>query len=298
MKSYRVAGHRFYSDFRSSRMESFAEGVASDPSPPAAVPQDEPHWRRVFCDSGLVAGAKRVVECRQGDHGYRLRIDGIGVFVLTADGASIAVDRTPGCSDDIVFQALVGPALILAMALRGRFALHASSVVRDGEALVFMGPSGSGKSTLARKLAGLPGGGWSRISDDILPMRLSGGATLRCRADYPQLGLDVENRPPSGGAAEWPVCRCFVLAPPGVGDRNVGTLPLGHSEAALALVRHSVACRLFAKDLLEKHLHFCSRVSEQVAIARLGYPWTQGSIPRVGELLESLMVESGSEERS
>jgi len=37
---------------------------------------------------------------------------------------------------------------------------------------------------------------------------------------------------------------------------------LSGSEAALALVRHTVAARLFAADLLSRHLSFCADLDQ------------------------------------
>lgn len=48
--------------------------------------------------------------------------------------------------------------------------LHAATVERDGKAVVVAGPSGEGKSTLSTRLCEK---GWTFMSDDIAPVRMS-----------------------------------------------------------------------------------------------------------------------------
>jgi hypothetical protein len=53
--------------------------------------------------------------------------------------------------------------------------LHAAAVVRNEKALIFAGPSGQGKSTLSTRLYEK---GWSFMSDDIAPVRMSSNEVL------------------------------------------------------------------------------------------------------------------------
>jgi hypothetical protein len=57
-----------------------------------------------------------------------------------------------GCEPELVANALVDGVLPRVADLRG-YGLHASAVVIEGGAYVFVGPSGAGKSTLAARLA-------------------------------------------------------------------------------------------------------------------------------------------------
>jgi len=53
--------------------------------------------------------------------------------------------------------------------------LHAAAVERSGQALLVVGPSGQGKSTLSTRLCER---GWSFMSDDIAPVRMSSNDVL------------------------------------------------------------------------------------------------------------------------
>jgi energy-coupling factor transporter ATP-binding protein EcfA2 len=79
-------------------------------------------------------------------------------------GREIIVDPMPGADDRALRLGIVGPLLGVILTQRGRFVLHASSVVIDGRAVAFAGPSGRGKSTLTTALARA---GHHLVADDI-----------------------------------------------------------------------------------------------------------------------------------
>ena len=53
----------------------------------------------------------------------------------------------------------------------------------------------------------------------------------------------------------------------------------------LALVSHTVAARLFGKDLLAQHLAFCAQAAAQMPVRRLAYPRRFDTLPRVRDAL-------------
>lgn len=67
---------------------------------------------------------------------------------------------------DRSFRRAVQPALIDALAERGRHSLHAAALVRDGRAIIAIGSTGAGKSTLSYA-AGTSERGWRVLTDDI-----------------------------------------------------------------------------------------------------------------------------------
>ena len=69
--------------------------------------------------------------------------------IVIGDPAWIRVQPDDGAAPVIIEEALLGPALNLALAWRGVWCLHAGAVLHDGQVIVFLGVSGSGKSTLA-----------------------------------------------------------------------------------------------------------------------------------------------------
>lgn len=60
----------------------------------------------------------------------------------------------------------------------GGFLLHASGVVRDSRAYVFIGPSGSGKSTIARTLGG------AVLADEIIAIRTTPAGFMAAGTPY------------------------------------------------------------------------------------------------------------------
>jgi hypothetical protein len=117
------------------------------------------------------------------------------------DGHSIVVDPMEGADARALRLGIVGPLLGVILTQRGRFVLHASSVVIDGRAVAFAGPSGRGKSTLTAALARA---GHPLVADDITvidtsgpePYVLPGFARVKLWPDSANmLGEDVEALP-------------------------------------------------------------------------------------------------------
>ena len=140
-------------------------------------------------------------------------------------------------------EVFLGPALLLALALRATFTLHASAIAYAGRAVLFAGDSGAGKSTLAAALARIQSRGATRLADDIVPVSIRGGR-LVAWSDYPQLKL-----PPDAQVGTDPVLEPFL---PMISwtDRRMPTPPL----LPLALLKQTggsiVAGTLFLLILL------------------------------------------------
>jgi hypothetical protein len=164
---------------------------------------------------------------------------------LARDGSQSVLLQTQPQSTQTLQHWLFGPALIVALARRGIFCLHASAVQIQGCAYVLIGASGAGKSTLARH-ATLP------LSDDICA--LSADAPLHLLSDFPQLKLagqafpEIATRYALGG---------FIA----VRQRTKRVVIERQSERQLLqlLLQNTVAARLFAPDLLRSHLAWAAK---------------------------------------
>jgi predicted choloylglycine hydrolase len=62
---------------------------------------------------------------------------------------------------------------------------------------------------------------------------------------------------------------------------TIATQRLTPIEATLTLIRHTVASRLFAPDLLVQHASFCVHVAQTVPIYRLYYPHRWEEMPAI-----------------
>lgn len=116
--------------------------------------------------------------------GFRLEYSHAGCFDISADGDDLCWYPNADASLELGRAIVLGPALSLALELRGCLCLHGSAVAMDGRALVFLGPKFHGKSTIATALTGA---GASLISDDLLAVE--NGPTVRVRAGIPSVRL-------------------------------------------------------------------------------------------------------------
>jgi hypothetical protein len=201
--------------------------------------------------------------------------DGARIVQLAATGAPPA---------SVSAELLLGPATMLALALRGTYALHASAVRCGERAVAFVGPSGAGKSTLASLLAR---SGCQRLADDILPFSVSGTATL-ARPAFPQLKLAAEDQWASSRPESLPLAAVYRLAPPSIDD-TPRIEPLRGAEALAVLVKHSVASALFDRELLRRHLAALAAAVHGLRIGELHYPWRADAAPSVHALLQEAL---------
>ena len=236
-----------------------------------------------YAGSGWIGSSDRAIECRTVPDGYELRVAGAGVFAVDADGGRIIVaDRDQEAAPELVAEVIVGPALILAMALQGTFCLHASAVEVDGAAVLFVGESGAGKSTLGDQLARTGIG--RRLADDVLPLTIEGGRAF-CLPHYPQLKLSPQEQIDSTVPERIPVRGIYDLWQLGATDDLQVRRPAPR-EMVQRLIRHTVASRLFDRQLLANHLRFCSALASATRVFNLYYPHRRDSIPEVLRLLK------------
>jgi|GEM_PF-622340 len=235
-----------------------------------------------------IGNAERTVQCLRLPEGFRIAIEGIGRLAVTADGRYAALTApVAAAGPSLCTEALLGPALILALALGGTFSVHASAVMAGpaGPLVAFVGPSGAGKSTLARLLDGARPG-WRRVADDILPLahRDAAGGGPTAFPHFPQLKLAADAQPGAGAPEALPVAALFVLGRRGTdGSPGPVSRPLPKAAAALALVRHTASARLFDGPLLDRHLDLCTAVAERLPVAELDYPWRGEVVPGLAE---------------
>lgn len=202
-----------------------------------------------------------------------LQISGAGLFAIPHEEARIDVDPEPGAEEAAIAEALLGPALALALARRGIFVLHASAVVWRGHgALGFLGDSGAGKSTLARLLAEAGAGDIALAADDLLAIEdgVPGPVAL---PHFPQLKLGAEAMAAlTRLEPRHPLLGLYALDPaPPAAQAHAGE-PLPPASAAALLVRHTVASVLFPEDLLAAHFAFVTGLAGRVPIRRLIVP--------------------------
>lgn len=233
---------------------------------------------------GWVAGAQRQVETWTAPPGFLLRVENGSDFYISPGGQYIIrVGEENRRLTNLDRDILLGPVLVLALAMQSVWSLHASATILNGKTFAFLGESGQGKSTLA---AYLTGAGWQLVADDILPVT-GDAAGVQAWPRFPQLKLPIEAQPGVSLPEQLPLESVCILEPSG---RNVkpAVKLLSRGDAVKALLAHTAGARLFSPDLLGKHLEFCTEAACHLAVYHLAYPHHREALPLVKDLLESL----------
>lgn len=230
---------------------------------PVALPSEA----EIIFDGDARVGARECrVRCLSTPGCDFLHVSGAGAFAIPHEGDRVEADPEPGAGEAALEEALLGPASALALARRGIFLFHASAVVLDHGVIGFLGESGAGKSTLARLLAAE---GLARAADDLLAVTSIRSAGPAALPHFPQLKLDAaEMAAILDLEPRYPLLGLYELAP----AEKVGAEALPAVGAAALLLRHTIAGRLFAKDLLAEQLGFAAGLAGRVPVHRLGVP--------------------------
>ncbi len=209
-----------------------------------------------------------------------------GRLPLAEPGASPELGSGAGAASDPAHleELALGPPLLLLLAARSVWALHASAVRVAGHLFAFLGESGRGKSTLAA----LTLDRWERVADDLLPFELEQGRLL-AHLDYPQLKLD----PPRRLAAPAPLEALIALAGPGSAPEP-RLVRLRPAETARLVLGQTMASRRYGPDLLAAHLDACISVAGAVPAYRLELPRDLLQLPEAAKRISEL-VRSGTE---
>jgi hypothetical protein len=135
------------------------------------------HWASpstLICDEVRPDGAVNFQIESHPDAGYLIAGPEYGAHLLSSDGRRLCCfpEGQPGSAWQ---RLLIAQVLPFAALLHGLEIFHASAVVRDGEAIAFLGPSRSGKTSLAQALCRR---GASFLADDVLALEVREGRLL------------------------------------------------------------------------------------------------------------------------
>lgn len=235
-----------------------------------------------------ISGRERTLSKSSYQRHSALSIQGIGDFLTCPSEGWVQLVRSDEpCSMQELLEIAIGPLLIPLLAERGIFMLHASSVATHHGVVAFVGDSGAGKSTLAAFLAAslsLP----NLVSDDQLPISRSYDdiKQIDVLPDFPQLKIPPDRQPGLQLSPRLPLYALVVLEQ-SQHPQDIQLEPFDSAKMATTLIRHSVATRLFTKELLAKHLDFCSTSCANIRGYVLRYPRKLYLLPRIRELLAS-----------
>jgi hypothetical protein len=237
---------------------------------------------------GWVGGEWRTVESWSAPPGILLKVAGGSDFYLSPDGQEIVRVNAAGSDSQEITgldrEILLGPALVLALALRGAWCLHASAVMFRENTVAFLGESGRGKSTLAAYLS--QNAGWRLVADDILPVEMDANEA-KLLPHFPQLKLPMDAQPGIGLPGQLPLKYICVLEY-AESDKMPELQKITTAQGVQSLLSHMAGTRMFDAALLTKHLEFCAQLARQILIYKLSYPHRKAALPEIKKILETL----------
>jgi len=223
------------------------------------------------------ANSNREVTCWERENVLQLDVDSQPMCRIDPSEDHIHILNDAGFDQPLNLEVVTGPALILLLAQKAIYCLHASAVSSNGGVVVFIAESGVGKSTLSTH----QGVDWQQIADDILPVKMS--QNPRCLGQFPQLKLSGAVTP--GQLAE-PVELDLIMHLSAAEVSRVSFKRLSRKDALLQIVRHTVAARLYDNVLLKTHSRFAKRLSGRVPVVELRYP---RDLERLADLRRSII---------
>ncbi|MDH3692124.1 MAG: hypothetical protein OEU36_22025 [Gammaproteobacteria bacterium] len=228
----------------------------------------------VYQGLGQFANGFYDLSCWFDDGHFLLKVKDQCELIVTQNAEIVSLS-TGHINRSLLMEVLLGPALALGLAIHDIFCLHSSAVEVAGSVCAFMGESGHGKSTLSM----CADSSWKRLSDDVTPVCIQGSAAY-VRPHFPQLKLSSNDQYSLQEKTDTQLREIFLLQPfePETENDSIEFRRLRQSDAALALVRHTVAAKLFCASLLERHLQFVSAMAERVSVTKLAYPLSMGRL--------------------
>jgi len=306
---YSIYGFKLASDFSFANRLAKTSGEPDltfrlvDAPPIVGWEEDTP----TYASSPELDGAEEsVLKIYRRGNCHILRITGVLDYYIAPDSiACYLVDPHHEYLAEIHF---LGLAFSLWLELRGIPALHASAVVVEYGAVVFLSTNKGGKSSLA---ATLMQAGYPLLTDDLLPLEQYREKFLG-RPGYPQMRMwpdqasyflghyeDLEivhpayskRRVPVGADGLGTFCRepaplaCFYLPErrdPAEWGEGIETRPLSRTEALMSLVGQSfVPHTVEALGLQPQRIGFFARLLSQVPVRRIIYPEGYEHLPQV-----------------
>jgi len=240
-----------------------------------------------------------------------VRWQGVGEFLISADGGRIVGRRHNRAHAESFQVYLLGQALSYALVKRGFEPLHATGIVVNGAAAILLGNSGFGKSSLA---ACFLEAGHQLLTDDLLVLRPSAGGFMaypgppriklfprQARRFLPEETSDIAfnsgtkklilpldaTRSASGPV---PLRAIYALLPPGSRTRSheVRIAALPPRQSFLALVRNTFNYRIVNPARLERQFEEASRLAGMVSVRKVSYPRV---LSRISALRDALLAD-------
>ncbi len=236
------------------------------------------------------------LSCGKVEGGYLLSFPGLADFRVDANGHEVVCHPKSDTPADTLRHLLLDQVLPLILNLRGREAMHATSVLTPFGVCAFAGRAGAGKSTLAAEFmrAGFP-----VLSDDCLGLALC-GREIRVTPSYPGVRICDDTRLALFGDATegasvahytskrrflpetplralpadpQPLTRVYSLTPPVTAegtnavDSKIESLSFGAS--LMELIKFAFRLDVTDRVMLQRQFRFFEQVAARVTVRRL-----------------------------
>jgi hypothetical protein len=239
-------------------------------------------------------------------HGYWLTYNDEATFLVDPGGARIVAHRAASLSDADAASHLAGSVLAFVLRLRGAVPLHASAIVVDAQAVLFIGEPWAGKSTTVAAFATL---GCAVLADDIVRIDVDGPRIL-AYPGHPRLRLwsdaaaalfGMPNRPgveyhkhsldlPASGSAvhatPLPIGAIYLLQERVANHCGGPSIePLPASAAVAALARHSFGACFLDRSMRTREFDVLCWLADRVPVRQLRFADDLGALQAACEVL-------------
>jgi hypothetical protein len=236
------------------------------------------------------------------------RWQGVGEFLVTADGTRIVCRPQQKSSAESFQVYMLGQALSFALVKQGFEPLHATVVVIEGKAVAFLGESGYGKSTMA---ASLLAAGYRLLTDDLLILRdtpegllaypgpprikafpkiarkFLGAQAARVRMNPDTRKLIIPLSPDHLCSVPVSLGAIYSIAPSAKTARakrpRIESITL--RDAFLELVSHTFNYRIVNPARLQRQFLAYADIVDSMPVRKLHYPRVLGKIEQVHEMI-------------
>lgn len=248
-----------------------------------------------------------------------LRWEGVGEFLVPFNGKTIVCRPFDIATAESFRVYLLGQALSFALVKQGLEPLHATAIVVDGGAVVFLGDTGFGKSTLA---AWFLSTGHRILTDDLLVLKQTSGGILAFPGPnriklFPNIARKYLGTVALGGpmnpftrkmilplgreqacSTPIPLRAIYLLA--GAGDPYDGGAirieSLSPREAFLELLKNTFNHRIVDTERLDRHFTVTGHLASAASVRKVFYPRVLERLPAVCEALLSNLPWGGQEQ--
>jgi len=279
---YKICGCEIISNQRFHSLSAFLSNASKALLLENIVPDSQ--GKLIFSGVSWLAEKHREIICSNSSQGYFINVPQISQFIISHDGSIIYQFPNADQLDDLTVQqfesTLLGPPLMLALALNGYFGLHASSVEVASKAILFTGESGFGKSTMAKYLQAEVD--CKRLSDDISVVSMLDSRFI-LNADFPQLKLLDQLQNTQTDNRE---LGAVIVLDRHDNEVEISLTKLDRMRSMEILLNHSVAAQLFDKTLTKQHLNHLAELSKNTPVYKLIYPSGFDNIKAIAKILK------------